>query len=58
LNVNFLKPTLLQKELIIKGNLKEITHKKVIISIEIFVDDLVCVTGEVTAILLPDNFGK
>ncbi len=58
LNVNFLKPTPLQKELIIKGNLKEITPKKVITSIEIFVDDMVCVTGEVTAILLPDNFGK
>jgi len=58
LNVNYLKPTPLQKELLIKGVLKEITSRKVITSISIVVNDVICVTGEVTAILLPDNFGK
>jgi len=58
LTVKFLKPTPLHKELIIKGELKEITAKKVITKIEVFVDDIVCVTGEVTAVLLPDDFGK
>ncbi len=58
LNVNYIKPTPLQKELLIKGVLKEITSRKVITSISIVVNDVICVTGEVTAILLPDNFGK
>ncbi|MEN8124069.1 MAG: PaaI family thioesterase [Bacteroidota bacterium] len=58
LNVNYLKPTPLQEKLLIKGVLKEITSRKVIISIDIIVNDVICVTGEVTAILLPDNFGK
>ena len=58
LNVTYLKPTPLGKELLIKGNLKEIGKKKVITAIEILVDGVVTVSGEVTAILLPENFGK
>ncbi len=58
LNVNYLRPTPLQKELIIKGALKEINSRKVITTIEIIINDVVCVSGEVTAILIPDNFGK
>ncbi|MEN8187192.1 MAG: PaaI family thioesterase [Bacteroidota bacterium] len=58
LNVSYLKPTPLGKELLIKGELKEITAKKVITSIEVIVDDVVCVKGEVIAVLLPENFGK
>ena len=58
LNVNYLKPTPLQKELLIRGVMKEITSRKVVTSISIVVNDVICVTGEVTAILLPDNFGK
>jgi acyl-coenzyme A thioesterase PaaI-like protein len=58
LTVTYLKPTPLQKELEIIGELKEITAKKVITSIRITVDGITTVKGEVIAILLPDNFGK
>jgi acyl-coenzyme A thioesterase PaaI-like protein len=58
LNVTYLKPTPLGKELEITGELKEITRKKVVTSIKIIVDGICTVQGEVTAILLPDNFGK
>ena len=58
LNVNYLKPTLLGKQLKIVGELKEIGKKKVITKIDVIVDGVITVTGEVTAILLPENFGK
>lgn len=58
LNVNYLKPTPLQTELEIVGKLVEITNRKVITKIDVIADGVVTVTGEVTAILLPDNFGK
>ena len=58
LNVTYLKPTPLGKELEITGKLKEVSRKKIITSIEINVDGVCTVKGEVTAILLPENFGK
>ena len=58
LNVNYIKPTPLQKELKIVGKLIEITNRKVITKIDVIVEGVITVTGEVTAILLPDNFGK
>lgn len=58
LNVNYLRPTPIQKELIIQGELKEISFRKVVTKITIVAEGKVCVTGEVTAILLPDDFGK
>lgn len=56
LNVNYLKPTLLNVELVLKGKLKEIKGRKVVISIEVFCNDKLTVNGEVTAILLPEGF--
>lgn len=57
LNVNYLKPTPLGKELVIKGELIVAAKRKVKTKINVFVDGVVTVTGEVTAILLPENFG-
>jgi len=56
LNVSYLKPTPLNKELIIKGKLKEIKGRKVVIFIEVFCKEICTVSGEVTAILLPEGF--
>jgi len=58
LNVNYLKPTPLHKELKIIGKLNEITKRKVVTKIDVIVDGVITVTGEVTAILLPENFGN
>lgn len=56
LNVSYLKPTSLNEELVIKGTLKEIKGRKVIVSIELFCKEVLTVKGEVIALLLPDNF--
>ncbi len=58
LNVNYLKPTPLGKELVITGELIVAAKRKVKTKINVLVDGVVTVTGEVTAILLPENFGK
>lgn len=58
LNVKYLKPTPLGKELTLKGELIVETKNKVQTKISVIVDGVVTVVGEVTAILLPDNFGK
>jgi len=56
LNVSYLKPTPLNIELILKGKLKEIKGRKVVVSIEVFSQEVLTVKGEVIALLLPDNF--
>lgn len=56
LNVNYLKPTFLNNKITIKGKLKEISKRKIVVSIELFSKDILTVKGEVTAILLPKNF--
>lgn len=56
LNVSYLKPTSLKEILVIKGKLKEIKGRKVVVSIELFCKDVLTVKGEVIALLLPENF--
>jgi len=56
LNVSYLKPTPLDTELTLKGKLKEIKGRKVVVSIEVFSQGVLTVKGEVIALLLPENF--
>ncbi|HIP49559.1 MAG TPA: PaaI family thioesterase [Lutibacter sp.] len=56
LNVSYLKPTPLNKELVLKGKLKEINGRKVLVSIAVYCEDILTVEGEVIALLLPENF--
>jgi len=56
LNVSYLKPTPLDKEIVLKGKLKEIKGRKVIVSIAVYSENTLTVTGEVIALLLPNNF--
>ncbi|MCP4415870.1 MAG: PaaI family thioesterase [Chloroflexi bacterium] len=58
LNVTFLRPTPLGPELELRGTVKEITPRKVIVAIDVLVDGVVCVQGEVVAVRLPDNWGQ
>ena len=58
LNVDYLKPTPLGKELVIIGELIVMGKRKVKTKIQVLVDGIVTVKGEVTAILLPENFGN
>ena len=57
LNVNYLKPTPLGRELEIRGRVREIKGRKVFVDSTLFVDGVACARGEVLAVQMPDNFG-
>ena len=56
--VSYLKPTPMGKELEIRGRVKEIKGRKVVVESSIIVDGVVTATGEVVSIQMPDNFGN
>lgn len=58
LKVNYLKPTPINSELKIIGEIIEIKPRKIITKVEVVANGEICVTGEVLAVLIPDNFGK
>ncbi len=55
LQVSYLAPTPLGVDLEIRGQVKEIKGKKVVVSETIYVEGKACVKGEVVAVLIPDN---
>lgn len=57
LNVSYLKPTPLGRELEIRRRVREIKRHKVLVDSTLFVDGVACVRGEVVAVQMPDNFG-
>ena len=57
LQVRYLKATPLGPELLIRGRVREIDGRKVIIDSTVFVDGATTVRGEVIAIQMPDDFG-
>ncbi|RJP62901.1 MAG: PaaI family thioesterase [Ignavibacteriales bacterium] len=54
LNVTYLKPTPLGPELILKGKIREVKGKKVIVDVELFADEQLCAKGEVIAVKMPE----
>lgn len=56
--VSYLKPTPMGKELEIRGGVKEIKGRKVVVESSVIVDGVVTATGEVVSIQIPDNFGN
>ena len=56
LHVDYLKPTPLGPELVVRGRAKEIGRRKVVISCDVTADGVVCVRGEIVAVLLPENW--
>ena len=58
LQVRFLKATPLGPELLIRGRVREIDGRKVMIESTVSVGDVSTVRGEVVAIQMPDNFGS
>lgn len=58
LHVNYKKATPLGPELQIRGIIKEVRGRKVVIEAQLIANDEVCVTGEVIAVEVPENFGK
>lgn len=58
LNVTYLHPTPLGPELELRGTIKEIKPRKVIVNIDLLAEGEVCVRGEVIAVRLPDDWGQ
>ncbi len=56
LHVNYHKPTPLGVELTLKGKIKELKGRKVIVEIDLIAEGSVCVSGEVVAVEVPEKF--
>lgn len=56
LHVDYLKPTPLQGVLEIRGRVKELKSRKVIVETTIYAAGVATVRGEVVAVLMPDSF--
>lgn len=55
LNINFLAPTPQGVELTLIGKFSEIKERKIIVDITVSANDVICVTGQVIAVLMPDS---
>ncbi len=58
LHVDYLKPTPLGRELEIRGRVKEIKGRKVIVESTVYADGVATARGEVVAVQMPENFGR
>ncbi len=58
LKVDYKKPTPIGAELEIRGVIREVKGRKVIVDARLMADGDVCVTGEIIAVRVPDDFGK
>lgn len=55
INVRYLKPTPMGVELEIRGTVKEIKGRKVVVEARVFADGETCATGEVVAVQMPES---
>jgi len=58
LHVDFLKPTPLGPELEIRGRVKEIRGRKVVVEATVFAAGVATARGEVVAVQMPDGFAR
>lgn len=58
LKVDYKKPTPIGAQLEIRGIIREVKGRKVTVEARLMADGDVCVTGEIVAIRVPDDFGK
>jgi acyl-coenzyme A thioesterase PaaI-like protein len=58
LNVNYLKPTPIDTPLQLRGKIREVKGRKVIVDIDLYANGQVCATGQVTAVQVPDQLVK
>ena len=57
LHVDFLKPTPIDAELVIRGTVKEIKGRKVVVETTVNAGDVVTAGGEVVAVQMPESMG-
>jgi acyl-coenzyme A thioesterase PaaI-like protein len=58
LKVDYKKPTPIDIPLEIRGIIKEVKGRKVIIEARLIAEGEICVTGEIVAVQVPDDFGQ
>ena len=58
LHVDFLKPTTLEGEMVIRGRVKEIKGRKVVVETTVFAAGVATACGEVVAVQMPESFGQ
>lgn len=58
LQVNYLRPTQLGPKLSIHGKIIEVKGRKVVVEAELYADEILCATGKIIAVEVPENFGK
>ena len=58
LHVNYKKATPLGPELEVRGIISEVKNRKVVVEARLIANGQVCVTGEVIAVEVPEDFGK
>lgn len=56
LKVDFIKPTPINYELELRGTIKEIKNKKVVVVVNLFANTILCAKGEVVVVQVPDNW--
>ena len=57
LHVDYLKPTPINVTLEIRGRIKEIKGRKVVVEATVYADGVATARGEIVAIQMPENFG-
>lgn len=57
LHVDYLKPTPISVELEIRGRVKEIKGRKVVVETTVHAGDVITARGEVVAVQMPESFG-
>lgn len=55
LHVSYLKPTPIDTELTLKGKVKEVKGKKVVVEITLYANKVACAKGEIVAVKIPDT---
>jgi len=58
LNVEYLRPTPIEGELVLRARVQEVKGRKVVVTISLFGGDDECARGVVTAVRIPDDWGK
>jgi len=58
LHVDYLKPTPIEGELEIRGRIKEIKGRKVVVETTVYAGGVATVRGEVVAVQMPESFSR
>ncbi|MBK7216389.1 MAG: PaaI family thioesterase [Candidatus Promineofilum sp.] len=56
LHVDYLKPTPIDRPLELRGRVKEIKGRKVIVAVDLYAHDELCARGEVVTVQVPNDF--